>query len=129
MGRESLSHFLLHHPLQKLGNHISLEIDHQAILAEQKKKLLSKLQYFLISGEIFFFFFFGPSPLANQDFFHLFLLKFDFPKYSITPSARSIKCPPQCLSLSYPYPPPHTSPSTTLCSFPRVESLMVCLPL
>lgn len=54
VGQESLSHFLLHRFLQKLGNHFSLEISHEAIFAEQKKRPLSKLHYFLISEEIFF---------------------------------------------------------------------------
>ena len=47
---------------------------------------------------------------------------FNLPTYRITPSAHPIKCPPQCLSPSHPNRPP-TSPSTTLCSFPRVRSL------
>ena len=52
----------------------------------------------------------------------LFLLEFNLPKYSITPSAHPIKCPPQCPSPSHPNPLP-TSLSTTPCLFPRVRSL------
>ena len=40
----------------------------------------------------------------------------------ITPSAQPIRCPPQCPSHNHPILPP-TSPSTALCSFPRVRSL------
>ena len=53
----------------------------------------------------------------------LLLFKLNLPTYSVTPSAHPIQCPPQCLSPSYPIPPP-ASPSTTLCSFPRVRSLL-----
>ena len=39
------------------------------------------------------------------DSLSLYLLEFDLPTYSITPSAHPIKCPPQCLSPSHPHPP------------------------
>ena len=56
-------------------------------------------------------------------FFNIyFLLEFDLPTYSTTPSAHPVKCPPQCPSPSHPISPP-TSPSTTPCLFPRVRSL------
>ena len=61
-------------------------------------------------------------------FWYIFLLEFDLPTYSITPSAHPIKCPPQCLSPSHPIPLP-ISPSTTPCSFPRVRSLSCSVTL
>ena len=64
----------------------------------------------------------NPYPALFVCFFVYFLLEFDLPTYSITPSAHPVKCPPQCLSPSHPIPLP-TSPSTTPCSFPRVRSL------
>ena len=60
--------------------------------------------------------------LPGLIFLVYFLLEFDLPTYSITPSAHPIKCPPQCPSPSHSILPP-ASPSTTPCSFPRVRSL------
>ena len=66
--------------------------------------------------------------LPGLIFLVYFLLEFDLPTYSITPSAHPIKCPPQCPSPSHSIPLP-TSPSTTTCSFPRVRSLSCSLTL
>ena len=55
--------------------------------------------------------------------FFCFLLGFNLPTYSITPSAHPIKCPPQCLSPSHLLPPP-TSLSTIPCLFPRKLSFL-----
>ena len=55
-------------------------------------------------------------------FFQNILFNFNLPTYSITPSPHPIKCPPQCLSPSYPT-PSLSSPSATLCLFPRVRNL------
>ena len=60
-------------------------------------------------------------------FFCIFLLEFDLPTYSITPSAHLVKCPPQCPSPSHPNPSP-TSPSTTPCSFPELGVSHVLSP-
>ena len=49
-----------------------------------------------------------------HNIFVYFLLEFNLPIYSTTPSVQSIKCCPQCPSPSNPIPLP-TSPSTTPC--------------
>ena len=68
--------------------------------------------YLLYTRDSFYFYF----------LFIYFLLLFNLPTYSITPSAHPTKCPPQCPSPSHPNTTP-TSPSTTPCSFPRVRCL------
>ena len=70
------------------------------------------------SGEQFFF--------LNKKF--IFLLLFNLPTYSITPSAHPTKFPSQCPSPSHPNPLP-TSLSTTPCSFPRVRCLSCFITL
>ena len=52
----------------------------------------------------------------------LFLLEFNLPTYTITPSVHPAKCPTHCLSPSHPK-PSSTSLSTTLWSLPRVRCL------
>ena len=51
-----------------------------------------------------------------------FLLEFDMPTYSITPSAHPVKWPPSVPITQSPH-HPFDSPSTTPCLFPRVRSL------
>ena len=67
--------------------------------------------------------------LHEKDYFlYVFLLEFDLPTYSITPSAHPVKCPLHCPSPSHPNPLPPSLP-TTPCSFPRVRSLSCSVSL
>ena len=49
----------------------------------------------------------------------IFLLEFDLPTHSITPSAHPVKCPSQCLSPSHPILPPPPLP-LPLVHFPEL---------
>ena len=46
------------------------------------------------------------AKFVHYIFYVFFLLEFNLPTYSITPSAHPFRCPPQCPSPSHPIPSP-----------------------